>query len=146
MPTQLGDPYSVLWRGKYPAMLKEDYPVWEKFLTQNINLFVHLYYNVRLGGVIPEDPTIPDKDKQMYYNNTAKRIDVLAELDDEIWIIEVAATPGLRALGQLTTYVALWYEDPKINKPARGVLVCQSVDEDLKRSIERYGMYVRYAI
>jgi hypothetical protein len=127
-------------------MLKEDYPVWESFLKQNLELFERVYYDVRVGGVVSTDPGIPEKDKQMFYDNTAKRIDVLAETKDELWIIEVAARPGLRAVGQLQTYLALWMEDPAILKTTKAVLVCQSIDADMERSLTFYGMLVRYAL
>lgn len=143
MPTMLGPPYSVLWRGRYPHMLPEDIPIWNRRLDLDAHLFERVFYDVRLGGVLDPDPTHPEKMREMYYNVTAKRIDVLAELKDEIWIIEVASKPGLRALGQLMTYVGLWYDDPKINKKAVGVLVAQAIDSDLRRSLEIYGMRSR---
>ena len=146
MPTKLGEPFSPLWRGRYPHMLKEDYPVWDAFLNQNLALFERIYYDVRIGGVLSTDPTIPEKDRKMFYDNTAKRIDVLAETKDELWIVEVATRPGLRAVGQLQTYLALWMEDPKILKTTKAVLVCQSIDADMERSLVFYGMYVRHAL
>jgi hypothetical protein len=140
MPTKLGNPYSPLWRGRYPHMLREDYDVWEAFLNAHPNLFLQIYYDVRVGGIWPEDPKLTEKEKQMFYDNTAKRIDALAELKEEVWIIEVASNPGLRALGQLMTYLALWHEDPKIPKQAYAVLVSNTLDTDLKRALELYGM------
>ena len=146
MPTELGEPFSTLWRGDYPAMLPEDRPVWTLFLNQNPTLFQRVYYNVRIGGIVPP-PSMGDENiRRMYWQNTAKRIDALGEMEKEIWIIEVAARPGLRAIGQVQTYMALWFEDPKLNKPAKPVLVCQSIDADLERSMKFYGMLVRYAI
>jgi len=146
MPTLLGDPYSPLWRGKYPHMLEEDRPVWEKFLIQNLELFKRIYYDVRVGGVYPGPEYGDEKMREMFYMNTAKRIDALGELEDQIWIIEVALRPGLRATGQLLTYLALWYDDPRILKPARAVLVAQSVDSDLQRALELNGVLVRFSI
>jgi len=143
MPTMLGEPYSPLWRGSYPHMLAEDRPVWDRFLAENATLFDRVYYDVRLGGIWSTDPAYTEQMRLMYYNVSAKRIDALGELKKEIWIIEVAAKPGLRALGQLQTYMALWWEDPKINKPAVGILVAQAIDDDLKRSLEFYGMRTR---
>jgi len=143
MPTDLGPEYSPLWRGKYPHMLAEDIPIWDRFLSKNASLFLRIYYDVRLGGVLDVPPERADKWQLMYYNVTAKRIDALAELEKEIWIIEVSAKPGLRAVGQLQTYMALWWQDPKIKKPAVGVLVAQAVDSDLKSALEFYGMRTR---
>lgn len=146
MPTELGEAYQQSWRGKYPHMLPEDVPVWERFLDMNPTLFERMYYDVRVGGVVPDPGLGDEKMRRMFWQNTAKRLDALGVLKDEIWIIEVAANPGLRAVGQLNTYMALWWEDPKILKPVKPVLVCQSIDEDLKRSLEFYGVLLRYAI
>ena len=146
MPTDLGSPYSPLWRGPYPHMLQADYPVWEKFLNQNPELFERIYYDVRIGGVIAGPEIGDEKMRLMFWQNTAKRIDALGELKDEIWIIEVADRPGLRAVGQLQTYMALWWEDPKILKPAKPVLVSRGVDADLERSLIFYGVLLRHVI
>lgn len=143
MPTFLGEPYSPLWRGKYPHMLPEDYPVWESFLNLNPTLFERIYYDVAVGGILPADKTLPEPLRWSYFKSTAKRIDAIGELKNEIWIIEVANTPGLRATGQLLTYMALWFEDPKIQKPAFGTLIASVVDSDLRKALELYGMRVR---
>lgn len=146
MPTTLGEPYSPLWRGKYPHMLEEDRPVWEKFLNAHMDLFERVYYDVRIGGVYPGPEHGDERARKMFYSVSAKRIDALGELKDEIWIIEVALHPGLRATGQLLTYLALWFDDPRISKPAKAVLVATSVDDDLKRALEINGVLVRLAI
>ena len=124
-------------------MLVEDIPIWNTFLDQYSSLFERLFYDVRVGGVWPTDPTLNYKIQEMYYNVTAKRIDVVAELTNEVWIIEVAHQPGLRAVGQLMSYVALWYDNPGLSKPAVGVLVARSIDSDLKRALEIYGLRAR---
>jgi len=146
MPTTLGEAYTPLWRGRYPHMLEEDHPVWEKFLLQNLEFFERVYYDVRVGGVYPGPEYGDEKMRLMFYQNTAKRIDALGETKEEVWIIEVGLRPGLRAMGQLLTYRTLWYEDPKILKPVKAVLVAQAIDEDLQRALELNGVLVRFAI
>lgn len=140
MPTKLGEPQSPLWRGRYPAMLEEDIPVWNQFLERHAHLFERIYYNVRVGGVVSTEPGLSDKMREMYYDVSAKRIDALGETKDEVWIIEVAFKPGLRAVGQLQVYFALWHDDPKIMMPAKAVLVAIQIDADLQRSLDIYGI------
>jgi len=125
-------------------MLAEDRPIWDRFLTQNIEFFEWIYYDVRVGGVYPGPEHGDEKARKMFYDVTAKRIDAIAELKNEIWIIEVASHPGLRATGQVLSYLYLWHEDPKIPKPARAVLVSDWVDEDLTRVLKFYGVLVRH--
>lgn len=146
MPTMLGEAYLPTWRGKYPHMLQEDYSIWEIFLSRHQTLFERLYYDVRVGGVWSNDPTISEKEQLMFYNVTAKRIDVVAELKDEVWIVEVASHPGLRAMGQVMTYFTLWYKEPKIDKPAKAVLVANVVDADLMEAMRINGVLVRLTI
>lgn len=123
-------------------MLWPDVPVWYRFLEKWGHLFQALYYDVLLGGphLTPEQEKDPLQ--RMWRANTAKRADAIAELEDEVWIIEVSLRPGLRALGQLMTYLALWCEDPKIMKPEIPVLVCEQVDTDLIAAAAKYGVRV----
>lgn len=146
MPTTLGDEFSPLWRGKYPAMMPEDRPIWNKFLDKNYLLFKKIYYNVRLGGVYPGPDQGDETMRRSFYEVTAKRIDALCELKDEVWIVEVASRPGLRATGQLLTYQALWLDDIRIQKPVKMVLVSNSIDTDLRRALEINGVLVRLVI
>ena len=142
MPTTLGRQYSTDWRGKPAGMLDPDIPVWHRFLEQYNSLLQHVYYNVFLGGpwLTPEQEKDPMQ--RMWRATTSKRIDALAETSTEVWIIEVAAYPGQRSLGQLLSYQTLWLEDPKIFKPEKLVLVCERADEDIAVSYAKFGVLV----
>ena len=139
MPTTLGQVYALEWRGRPPHMLMEDVPVWYRFLEQEGTRFEKIYYDVLLGGpwLTPEQEKDPLQ--RMWRYNNAKRADVIAETKDEAWIIEVALDPGLRAVGQLMSYLYLWNEDPKITKTAKAVLVCQRLDPDMGAAIAAQG-------
>jgi hypothetical protein len=80
--------------------------------------------------------------KRMWRFNTSKRADAIAELENEVWIIEVADYPGLRAVGQLNVYQTLWIEDPPIAKPERLVLVSERIDNDLGAACSRFGIQI----
>jgi len=145
MPTTLGPKYDIEWRGRPPHMLREDVPVWYRFLVDWGFLIDALYYDCLLGGIALTEEEQSDPMKRMWRANTAKRADAIAELENEIWIIEVAHRPGLRAIGQLLTYQYLWREDPKIEKPDKMVLVCQDFDTDLFAAAARSGILI-YAV
>ena len=142
MPTELGQPYDTTWLGTPEQMLPADVPLWHEFLEKTRHPFLRFYYNVKVGGPdltnIEADPAM----KKMFYQATAKRIDVLAELEKEIWIIEVASSPGLRAVGQCLSYLFLWNKDPKIDKPAKMILLCWFIDEDLKNVLQSHHISV----
>jgi len=95
---------------------------------------------VLLGGPVLSPDQEDDSYWKMWRANTSKRADVIAELENEIWIIEVSARPGLRAVGQLMVYLALWLEDPKIIKLEVPVLVIEELDTDLIASAAKYGI------
>jgi len=142
MPTDLGKPYALDWRGDPPHLLQRDIPVWYRFLEKGGSGFLNLYYDCLLGGPFLDAEEKKDPLKWMWRVNLAKRADAIAELKDEVWIIEVAPDPGLRVIGQLQTYRALWLRDPKINKLERMILVSEVPNEDLFDAASTYGILI----
>lgn len=142
MPTLLGRSYDTLWRGAPPHMLAPDIPVWYRFLEKWGFLFTNLYYDCLLGGPVLSPAQDKDPMWRMWRANISKRADAIAELENELWIIEVSQRPGLRAVGQLLVYLALWTEDPQIPKLEVPVLVCEHLDTDLIASAAKYGIRV----
>lgn len=138
MPTDLGRKYSTDWRGKPPHMLAPDIPVWYRFLEEWAPHFISLYYDCLLGGPVLDAEEAKDPMKRMWRALTSKRADAIAETENETWLIEVSAYPGMRALGQLLTYQTLWIQDPKIEKPEIMVLVADQVDPDVRLSYTAY--------
>lgn len=142
MPTTLGNAYNIDWRGRPPHMLDVDVPVWYRFLDVYGGIMQSLYYDCMLGGPYLTLEQEHDPFQKMWRFNTSKRADAIAEVSTEVWIIEVASYPGLRAVGQLQVYQALWMEDPKIIKPERLVLVAERIDNDLGAACGRFGIQV----
>lgn len=140
MPTLLGKHYATDWRGSPPHMLQDDVPVWYRFLETWGHIFQNLYYDCLLGGPLLTAEQLEDPMWQMWRANTSKRADAIAELENEVWIIEVSRRPGLRAVGQLLVYLNLWIEDLAIAKPEKPILICEEVDTDLIASAARYGI------
>ncbi len=140
MPTELGRSYSLDWRGDPPHMLKADVPIWYRFLEKFGSPFLKLYYDCLLGGPFLDAEEMKDPYKRDWRVLNSKRADAIAELHGEVWIIEVAKEPGLRALGQVQTYRALWLRDPKIMKIERPVLVADTINKDLLDAAGMYGV------
>lgn len=123
-------------------MLKPDVPVWYRFLERWGGQFINLYYDCLLGGPVLTPGEEKDAMKRMWRANLAKRADAIAELENEVWIIEVAYDPGIRAIGQIQSYRALWLRDPVIVKIEQPVLVCNRIDPDLLDAASMYGITV----
>jgi len=142
MPTELGKPFDINWRGRPPHMLDPDVPVWYRFLDKWGWKFQALYYDAFVGGKFYTEKQLEDPMIKMWRALNTKRIDAIAVLPDEFWIIEVSDDPGLRAVGQLQVYDHLWSEDPKLKKPHKLVLVCSAGDPDVLSSATSFGILV----
>jgi len=131
MSTVLGKPYSLDWRGNPPHMLQPDIPVWYRFLGMYGSAFTKLWYDVLLGA----ERLTPQQEKDpmaiMRRSLMARRADAIVELEKEVWIIEVSDDPGLRAVGQIMSYLVLWIRDPVIIKPEQMILVCSTIEPNL---------------
>jgi len=142
MTTLLGQQYSTTWRGKPPHMLAPDIPVWYRFLDKHQPPFIALYYDCLLGATWQPGSNQKDPMEKMWRDLTAKRADAIAETQAEVWLIEVAAYPGMRSLGQLLTYETLWHQDPKIDKPHKKILVAEQTDPNISASYPIHGVSV----
>ena len=142
MPTELGNVYGLAWRGRPPHMLDLDVPIWYRFLDKYGSAFLALHYDCLLGGPFHTPQQEADPMWRMWRYNTSKRADAIANLSSEVWIIEVSASPGLRAVGQLLVYKSLWLEDPKILKPIQLVLVAAQIDADLAGACSASGIQI----
>jgi len=140
LATELGKAYNLSWRGDPPHMLKVDVPIWYRFLEKYGAPFIKLYYDCLLGGPYLTPEQAKDAYMKDYRVLNSKRADAIAELEDQVWIIEVAKEPGLRSLGQVQVYRALWLRDPKIIKPEKAVLVADRINPDLLDAAGMYGV------
>lgn len=140
MPTELGPPYTIDWRGDPPHMLQPDIPVWYRFIDLYGSIFDFIYYDVAVGGPYLTADQQKDPLQRSWRRGLVKRIDAVVDLSDEVWIIEVSADPGLRAIGQLISYKTLWDMDPKSTKPQRLVLVAASIEQDLQAVAGQHGI------
>jgi hypothetical protein len=123
-------------------MLRPDVPVWYRFLEKWGTPFQKLYYDCLLGGPFLTEQEKKDPLKRMWRVNNSKRADAIAELKDEVLIIEVSSDPGLRVIGQLQTYRVLWIRDTPIMKPERMVLVCEVPNIDLFDAASMFGIQI----
>ena len=123
-------------------MLPPDVPVWYRFLEIWKKDIIGLYYDCLVGGpyLAPGEENDPVKKSWRYVNS--KRPDAIAETENEVWIIEVSANPGLRAMGQCIAYQALWLEDPKISKIEIPVLIVETLDTDLGAACAKVGVRI----
>jgi len=137
---ELGRAYDPSWRGIPPHMLADDLPTWTAFMERYAKDFNTFYYDVALSVRQPPPQAITPSLVSLWKKSWGKRIDAVAESDDVVWIIEVAANAFLRSLGQILTYYQIWNVKPPIFKPFIPVIVCTTIDEDVAFTCDRYGV------
>jgi hypothetical protein len=132
--------YEVL--PKYPHMLPDEAAIWDRFLHSKHETFLSLSYDVHVGeGVIPP-PGLPDWINNVIAATSQKRIDVVAETKDSIWIIELKPRGGMSAVGQLLAYEVLYNIKFKPIKPLKKVMMCERMAPDLDIVYSSYGIEI----
>jgi hypothetical protein len=71
---------------------------------------------------------------------TQRRIDVLAERQEKLWIVEVKKDPGVSVIGQLIAYDVMLDEIIKIGTPSTLAVIANRCDPDLKRVLAKFNI------
>ena len=125
---------------KYPHLLGEDVPVWDRFIEQYPDRFDTIDYDVHVGtgisGLQGEDPTFDRQFRAL----TQKRIDVIGWKNELPTIVEVKFKVGLDTLGQILGYRALYLkENPEIlGLPL--LVVCAVIGPDDKYVLDHFSV------
>jgi len=126
----------------YPHMLAEDNRVWTTFLQTDEHRLREVWYDVRVGQ--PVFLTLPtsEMEKRIADGLTRKRIDVVASVEDSIWVIEVKPRANMYALGQVLSYVRLFELEYQSSGRIVPVIVCDEIDQDLIDEFDEFGVLV----
>lgn len=94
-------------RRYYEGLNEPSTELWRKWLELYEDRFDSFEYNVRVGRGLDPGPNASEEMKRMWYMVTTKRVDVVAERENQTWVIEIEERPGLRTLGQVQGYLYL---------------------------------------
>ena len=95
---------------KYPHLMPNEVPLWERFLAIWGKNFEGFEYDVRVGKGVDPGAEYPEPWRSLAIQLTQKRIDVVGRRDGIVYIFEVKPQAGLSALGQLLAYRILYRE------------------------------------
>jgi len=119
-------------------MSPQDFPLWNKFLTEHGAEFKGFDYDVKIGeGVKPLTP-VPNYLEKDLADLTKKRIDAVGYQSDGVQLFEVKPRAGTAALGQLLGYKVLYNSTFPNNKVKALVLVTSYLNQD---EIQYYNSY-----
>ena len=127
---------------QYPGMLAQDRIVWTAMLTEFPTLFARVAYNVHVGTSSLAAPGQTPMEIAIAQGVGRKRIDVVADTGQAIWIIEVKPYGNHTALGQVQLYADLFERDYEPALPLEPVLIVASHDPDLMPLAERLRIRV----
>lgn len=126
----------------YPHMLAEDTAVWSKYLADPVIAIREVWYDVHVGQGMLLPVGASDLDKRIAAGVSRKRIDVVADVQGVLWVIEVKPAANMVALGQVLSYTRLFIEEYRPTQEVRAVVVCDRIDEDLLDEFEADGVMV----
>lgn len=126
----------------FPHLMPLEVPIWERFLASTDLEFLSLRYDVHLGAGAPVDPAWPAWLVKQVAAVSRKRVDVVGETADAIYIIEIKPRAGMGALGQLLAYELLYRHERRPAKPIIKVALCERVESDVPAVFASYGIRV----
>jgi len=138
----LGPTQKPIVRTHYPHLLAEDTEVWTKFLKAGFVNITKAWYDVRVGSMVFMGPEASEMEMLVAAGLTRKRIDVVAEVGGNTWVIEVKPYANMYAVGQIITYVRLFEQEYEYNGELRAVIICDDYDTDLIEEFDEFGVLV----
>ena len=126
----------------YPHMMVEDTYAWTKFLESRTVEIKRVWYDVRVGLSVLRMLGTNTVESRIAAGLTRKRIDVVAAVGLDFWIIEVKPRANMYALGQVLVYTRLFAQEYISTGQIIPVIVCGEVDEDLEDEFEDFGILV----
>jgi len=135
--------YEYRQRRKYPHLLPSDARIWHAFIETHPDLFDYVIYDIHIGNGVQPNPSWNEKTKEMAKTLTQRRIDVIGFKNNQLWLIELKAGPGVSALGQLVAYEHLYKRQYPNTKPIL-YLICDRLDDDLRYCLQQ--QQIKYTV
>ena len=134
--------YTVGKLNRYPHIFGYDAKLLDLFIETFFNKLIKITYDVPVGeGITSIFPELETLSNNWRYSSSHK-IDVLAETNDEFWLIEIKANGIISAIGQLISYKCLLKETYFITKPIKLILLCSYTHPDLKTVAKQNGIEI----
>lgn len=123
---------------KYPHLLGEDVPIWDKFIQVFPVFFDSVDYDIKIGSGVNADVIDDTKYKTFYEDLTKKRIDVIGYLNEFITIVEIKKRVSLSTLGQILGYKFLYSKEHPDLKLIKTLIITSTIDRDDLSVLEHF--------
>jgi len=125
-------------------MFGAEVDVWDRFLAREGRAVTNCIYDLKLGDGRPGAADMSAKDRALWYAVTAKRVDVVCNWHDRLWIVEVKANLCMSGLGQVLSYVELFNRGRTAGDLGLPMLVAGGRDADLEPAYRLHNVRVEY--
>ncbi|HAM56142.1 MAG TPA: hypothetical protein DCQ64_12360 [Candidatus Rokubacteria bacterium] len=126
----------------YPHLLSMDAQVWEAFLRGGLYHPQRVAYDVHVGTPVPLPSQATDMEHRVADGLTRKRIDVVLDFPDQIWVAEIKPFGNHMATGQALQYHQLFTAEYSTSKAVLPVILCFAHDPDLTTFTSRYPVTI----
>lgn len=123
---------------KYPHLRPADIRIWQAFIDQNPGRFDRVFYDFRVGDAEESPETVSRQVEMSWHDLTRWQIDVIAEDEKNLYIIEIKPHAGSSAIGQVLCYTMLYKDEQKPEKPVIPVVLTDLIIKTTKRCAEHY--------
>ena len=117
----------------YPHLSDEESRVWQRYMANNPARFFQVYYDMRVGEgrnlPIDSDPTY----QGAWWDLSRRRVDVIAEDQEAVYIIELKQTADFKAVMQAYGYAVLFRDNYPTDKLVVPVVLASHYNPDVKR-------------
>lgn len=111
------------FRYKYPHMGPADKAIWESFIAKRPAAYKTVAYDVPVGIGTDMDTVVNPATGGDVNKLYQRKIDVVAFVDDQLFIIEIKPSASTSAIGQVKGYVTLFKRDYKPQFPVSPIII-----------------------
>ncbi len=126
----------------YRHMAKRDVALWEKFLKAYGEKFHAVSYDVAFGGHYPELAEPNDVMARGYQYSTALKVDAIAWMSNQVWLIEVRPEATVSAYGAAVCYTLVARREKLTELPVIPTIVCATMQRDVEWCCAMTGIQV----
>lgn len=124
-------------RYKYPHMKPRDVAIWERFIDKYKNAFDTVQYDFNVGDPPPFDPMGDDGEDLNQDALYRLKIDVVAHVGNQIYIIEVKPNANSSTIGQIEAYKEIYIRDEQPKNKVNMIILTDTILPNMKYLCEK---------
>lgn len=136
----LPDSQKPIIMNSYPHMLIEDTETWTQFLRSGKVAINEVWYDLHVGIGMTFKADEPEYVHKLGSSTYKKRIDVIARVDSEYFVVEIKPFGNMVALGQALSYHRMFSNEYKVSGKITPCICCLKVDNDIIDDCKQHGI------